>query len=109
MKQQIKCPHCSKSFPIQEGFKHQAEELRKKLETEEKQKSAIRQKEIEEAYKAKVLKQDQEHQAQLTKMKEDASMKQKKEAEAVLNEINKIGFLNFLTNKEINFASVKVD
>ena len=43
-KQEIKCPHCNKSFPIQEGFKHQAEELRKKLETEEKQKSAIRQK-----------------------------------------------------------------
>jgi len=28
-KQEIKCPHCNKSFPIQEGFKHQAEELRK--------------------------------------------------------------------------------
>ena len=66
-KQEIKCPHCNKSFPIQEGFKHQAEELRKKLETDEKQKSAIRQKEIEEAYKAKVLKQDKEHQAQLVK------------------------------------------
>ena len=45
-KQEIKCPHCNKSIPIQESIKHQAEELRKKLETEEKQKSAIRQKEI---------------------------------------------------------------
>ena len=80
-KQEIKCPHCNKSFPIQEGFKHQAEELRKKLETEEKQKSAIRQKEIEEAYKAKVLKQDKEHQAQLVKIEQEASIKQKKEAE----------------------------
>ena len=80
-KQEIKCPHCSKSFPIQEGFKHQAEELRKKLETEEKQKSAIRQKEIEEAYKAKVLKQDKEHQAQLVKIEQEATIKQKKEAE----------------------------
>ena len=39
-KQEIKCPHCNKSFPIQEGFKHQAEELRKKLEAEENQKTA---------------------------------------------------------------------
>ena len=28
IKQEIKCPHCNKSFPIQEGFKHQAEELK---------------------------------------------------------------------------------
>ena len=80
-KQEIKCPHCNETFPIQEGFKHQAEELRKKLETEEKQKSALRQKEIEEAYKAKVLKQDKEHQAQLVKIEQEASIKQKKEAE----------------------------
>ena len=36
--QEIKCPHCDKTFPIQEGFKHQAEELRIKLEANEKQK-----------------------------------------------------------------------
>ena len=85
-KQEIKCPHCNKTFPIQDGFKHQAEELRKKLETEEKQKSAIRQKEIEEVYKAKVLKQDREHKAQLVKIEQEASIKQKKEAEKLAAE-----------------------
>ena len=30
-KQEIKCPKCNEVFPIQEGFKHQAEEFRKKL------------------------------------------------------------------------------
>ena len=33
-KQEIKCPNCNEVFPIQEGFKHQTEELRKKLETD---------------------------------------------------------------------------
>ena len=28
IKQEIKCPHCNKSFPIQEGFKHQAESVK---------------------------------------------------------------------------------
>jgi len=87
--QEIKCPHCDKFFPIQEGFKDQAEELRKKLEANEKQKSAIRQREIEEAYKAKVLKKEEEHQAQLIKMKEDASIKQKKEAQRLAAEQDK--------------------
>ena len=30
MKQQIKCPHCNKVFPIEESLKHEAEEIRKK-------------------------------------------------------------------------------
>ena len=85
-KQEIKCPKCNEVFPIQEGFKHQAEEFRKKLETEEKQKSVIRQKEIEAAYKAKVQKQDKEHQAQLEKLKEEALIKQQKEAEKLAAE-----------------------
>ena len=32
MKQQIKCPHCNKVFPIEESLKHEAQELRKKLQ-----------------------------------------------------------------------------
>ncbi len=35
MKQQIKCPHCNKFFPIEESLKHEAEEYRKKLQLEE--------------------------------------------------------------------------
>ena len=35
MKQQIKCPHCNKLFPIEESLKHEAEEYRKKLQAEE--------------------------------------------------------------------------
>ena len=31
MKQQIKCPHCNKLFPIEDSLKHEAQELRKKL------------------------------------------------------------------------------
>ena len=31
MKQQIKCPHCQKLFPIEESLKHETEELRKKF------------------------------------------------------------------------------
>jgi len=32
MKQQIKCPHCDKVFPIEESLKHETEEIRKKLQ-----------------------------------------------------------------------------
>jgi len=39
MKQQIKCPHCKKLFPIEESLKHEAEEFRKKLQKVEEQKS----------------------------------------------------------------------
>ena len=35
MKQQIKCPHCNKVFPIEESLKHEAQELRKKLQAED--------------------------------------------------------------------------
>ena len=31
MKQQIKCPHCNKIFPIEDSLKHEAEEYRKKF------------------------------------------------------------------------------
>ena len=39
MKQQIKCPHCNKFFPLEESLKQETEELRKKLRAEEKEKS----------------------------------------------------------------------
>jgi len=81
MKQQIKCPHCKKIFPIEDSLKHEAEEYRKKLQIEEKEKSSIRQKEIELNYKVKAEKQDKEHQAELDQLKEKALTKQKKEAQ----------------------------
>ena len=31
MKQQIKCPHCNKLFPIEDSLKYEAQELRKKI------------------------------------------------------------------------------
>ena len=68
MKQQIKCPHCNKIFPIEDSLKHEAEEYRKKLQIEEKEKSSIRQKEIEKDYKIKAQKQDKEHQVELDKL-----------------------------------------
>ena len=64
MKQQIKCPHCKKIFPIEDSLKHEAEEYRKKLQIEEKEKSAIRQKEAELNFEIKTKKQEKEHQAQ---------------------------------------------
>jgi len=41
MKQQIKCPHCQKLFPIEESLKHETEELRKKLKKEEEAQQAL--------------------------------------------------------------------
>jgi len=81
MKQQIKCPHCKKIFPIEDSLKHEAEEYRKKLQIEEKEKSSIRQKEIELNYKIKAEKKDKEHQAELVKLKEKGLTKQKKETQ----------------------------
>ena len=81
MKQQIKCPHCKKIFPIEDSLKHEAEEYRKKLQIEEKEKSSIRQKEIELNYKIKAEKQDKEHQTELDQLKEKTLTKQKKEAQ----------------------------
>ena len=54
MKQQIKCPHCNEIFPIEDSLKHEAEEYRKKLQIEEKEKSTLRQKEFEDSYKLKI-------------------------------------------------------
>ena len=81
MQQQIKCPHCTKIFPIEDSLKHEVEEYRKKLRIEEKEKSAIRQKEVELDFEIKTKKQEKEHQAQYTKLKED-SLKEAKEIAA---------------------------
>ena len=44
MKQQIKCPHCNKEFSIEQVYKHENEEFRKKLEKQEQQKAKAKQK-----------------------------------------------------------------
>jgi hypothetical protein len=80
MKQQIKCPHCNEIFPIEDSLKHEAEEYRKKLQIEEKEKSTLRQKEFEDSYKLKIEKQNKDHQVELDKLKEEALKKQKTEA-----------------------------
>ena len=80
MKQQIKCPHCNEIFPIEDSLKHEAEEYRKKLQIEEKEKSTLRQKEFEDSYKLKIEKQNKAHEAELDKLKEEALKKQKAEA-----------------------------
>ena len=46
MKQQIKCPHCNKEFSIEQVYKHENEEFRKKLEKQEQQKAKEKQKEL---------------------------------------------------------------
>ena len=56
MKQQIKCPHCKKLFPIEESLKHEAEEFRKKLQKAEEQKSKERQKDFEAKLNVKTAK-----------------------------------------------------
>ena len=57
MKQQIKCPHCNKVFPIEDSLKHEKEEIIKKLQLEEQQKSQERQKKLDEENKQKLQKQ----------------------------------------------------
>ena len=81
MKQQIKCPHCQKLFPIEESLKHETEELRKKLKKEEEQKSKERQKEFEEKINLKLQKQNEAHEKEKEKIRQDALKKQKAEAD----------------------------
>ena len=81
MKQQIKCPHCQKLFPIEESLKHETEELRKKLKKEEEQKSKERQKEFEEKINLKLQKQNEVHEKEKEKIRQDALKKQKAEAD----------------------------
>ena len=80
MKQQIKCPHCNKVFPIEESLKHETEEIRKKLQKEEQQKSQERQKKLDEENKQKLQKQKIAFDKELEKIKSDAAKKQKEEA-----------------------------
>ena len=81
MKQQIKCPHCNKVFPIEESLKHETEEIRKKLQKEEQQKSQERQKKLDEENKQKLQKQKIAFDKELEKIKTDAAKKQKAEAD----------------------------
>ena len=81
MKQQSKCPHCQKLFPIEESLKHETEELRKKLKKEEEQKSKERQKEFEEKINLKLQKQNEAHEKEKEKIRQDALKKQKAEAD----------------------------
>jgi len=80
MKQQIKCPHCNKVFPIEESLKHETEEIRKKLQKEEQQKSQERQKKLDEENKQKLQNQKIAFDKELEKIKSDAAKKQKEEA-----------------------------
>ena len=81
MKQQIKCPHCDKFFPLEDTFKHEAEELRKKLKKEEELKSQVRQKELENSFMLKMKKQNEAHEKELEKIRLEAEKKQKAEVE----------------------------
>ena len=81
MKQQIKCPHCNKVFPIEDSLKHEAEEIRKKYKKEEEQKSKERQKEFEEKINLKLQKQNEVHEREKDKIRQDAEKKQKAEAD----------------------------
>ena len=81
MKQQIKCPHCNKVFPIEESIKHEAEEFRKKLQKEEEQKSKERQKLIEDKFNQRLAKEQQAHEKQIEKVKSEAEKKQKAEVQ----------------------------
>ena len=81
MKQQIKCPRCQKLFPIEDSLKHEAEELRKKYKKEEEQKSKERQKEFEEKINLKLQKQNEVHEREKDKIRQDAEKKQKAEAD----------------------------
>lgn len=81
MKQQIKCPHCNKVFPIEDSIKHEAEEIRKKYKKEEEQKSKERQKEFEEKINLKLQKQNEVHEREKDKIRQDAAKKQKAEAD----------------------------
>ena len=81
MRQQIKCPHCNKVFPIEESIKHEAEEFRKKLQKEEEQKSKERQKLIEDKFNQRLAKEQQAHEKQIEKVKSEAEKKQKAEVQ----------------------------
>jgi len=80
VKQQIKCPHCNKLFPLEESLKHETEELRKKLQAEEQKKSKEREKKIKNKLNVKLQKQQAEHEKELKKIKLEEDKKIKDEA-----------------------------
>ena len=94
MKQQIKCPHCKKLFPIEESLKHEAEEFRKKLQKVEEQKSKERQKDFEEKLNVKLQKKNEAHEKEKEKIRQDAKKEQKteidKKAAAEVERVKKI-------------------
>ena len=94
MKQQIKCPHCKKLFPIEESLKHEAEEFRKKLQKVEEQKSKERQKDFEEKLNVKLQKLNEAHEKEKEKIRQNAKKEQKteidKKAAAEVERIKKI-------------------
>ena len=79
MKQQIKCPHCKKLFPIEESLKYEAEEFRKKLQKVEEQKSKERQKDFEEKLNVKLQKLNEAHEKEKEKIRQNAKKEQKTE------------------------------
>ena len=81
MKQQIKCPHCDKVFPIEDSLKHEKEEIIKQLQKEEQQKSKERQKKLDEENKQKLQKQKIAFDKELEKIKSEAEKKQKVEVQ----------------------------
>ena len=81
MKQQIKCPHCNKEFSIEQVYKRENEEFRKKLEKQEQQKAKEKQKELEDKLNLKLEKEKEAHEKQVEKIKSDAEKKQKEEIE----------------------------
>ncbi len=81
MKQQIKCPHCNEVFLIEDSIKHEKEELIKKFQKEEQQKSKERQKKLDEENKQKFEKQQIAFDKEIEKIKLDAVKKQKAEAD----------------------------
>ena len=86
MKQQVKCQHCGKSFPLEEGLKHEAEEVRKKFKEEaaeeikKTKKTALEEAKKEAAEEIKKTKKAAEEKEK--KIKFDAEEKAKKERKA---------------------------
>ena len=113
MKQQIKCPHCNKVFPIEDSIKHEAEEIRKKYKKEEEQKSKERQKEFEEKINLKLQKQNEVHEREKDKIRQDAEKKQKAEADkqaaAEIERVKKVATDHSRKQKAQSEAKAKQD
>jgi hypothetical protein len=113
MKPQIKCPHCNEVFPIEDSLKHEAEELRKKYKKEEEQKSKERQKEFEEKINLKLQKQNEAHEREKDKIRQDAEKKQKaevdKQSATKIERVKKIANEHFKKQKQELETKAKQD